>query len=98
MLLFEQLKNKHLTVASCWCSLSLHNFIRVFICVAHGGTNEDNHSELVFLPWRCHRMLFLNISCISGIGFVSVKHELSRMDYSLENGRLFITGTAVNTY
>ena len=32
--------------------------------------------ELGFLPWHCHRILFLNIPCISSIGFLSVMHDL----------------------
>jgi len=50
----------------------------------------------VFAMVLSQNAVFLNIPCISSIDFLSVKHNLRHMHYSLENGRLFITGTAVN--
>lgn len=60
--------------------------------------NEENQSELVFLPWPCHRKLFWTFSCLSSIVSWTVKHSWRPINYSLENGRYFLTGTTVNAY
>ena len=56
---WEIVKNKHLTVASCWFSLSLHNLLTM-----HGHRNLKSSHILLWYTWSAGAFAFTQTVCL----------------------------------